>query len=584
METIQSDKLIELIKRFVDVSAHGTSGIQPSEFTKKYKGTQIHATLYKAYGGNSKYVNAPGLLFLDYKQKATNGIYPIILFDRKETVNNFRIAYGWSRKKMPEKTWNIPRKNGEFIIPKLQLSIKGMEDIDEKKEEIINCLNNIIEEYHEIFKGKNNTFAKIEAKGISKFPLNLVLFGPPGTGKTYNSVVKALEIIAQQDAETQKLIEEYNDKNSNKARSTYYQNRLIPRFNELKRLGQIGFITFHQNYSYEDFVEGIRPKLEDTSRDISYECKDGIFKVIANEALLSHINSSKETESFEEALSQFKEKYQIESEIATKQSKFKIVDFLDKSIRILPLEGKNVYSISYEPLKQAYLLNKQHRIKNPAALSAAIKGFKGLSSYYFAVLEELNKAKVREESLPIADVDSKKRILQSYYTGESKLRTDAKPYVLIIDEINRGNISKIFGELITLLEEDKRIGINKLSFDVELPYTREKFGVPDNLYIIGTMNTADKSIALVDVALRRRFVFEKMLPDETLIEDLKVRELFNKLNKMIEDEDHKIGHSYFLNKEMGDMKNLWEKQIMPLIKEYFYGDEEKIKEYDWKFE
>ena len=417
---------------------------------------------------------------------------------------------------------------------------------------------------------ENNDAGKQSGNKDGKFPINQVFFGPPGTGKTYNAVVKALEIIAQQDADLQKLIKEYNKKaDDDKDKHEYYQKLLIPRFKELKRAGRIGFITFHQNYSYEDFVEGIRPKLDDASRDLVYECKPGIFKEIAEDALLAHLGFDNQTEPFEVALDKFKEMHPVDSQIHTKQSTFKIVKFLGKSIRIKPLEGKNVFSISYEPLKQAYLLNQQKQIKNTVELSEAIQGFQGLSSYYFAILEELNGIKI----------DDKKRILQSYYEGKRPLQEDCKPYVLIIDEINRGNISKIFGELITLLEEDKRIGTDKLSFDVELPYTREKFGVPDNLYIIGTMNTADKSIALVDVALRRRFVFEKMFPKANLITNTEVKDIFNALNKKIEDEDHKIGHSYFMNKTKDDMPALWEKQIMPLIKEYFYGDEEKIKEF-----
>ena len=155
-----------------------------------------------------------------------------------------------------------------------------------------------------------------------------------------------------------------------------------------------------------------------------------------------------------------------------------------------------------------------------------------------------------------------------------------KPYVLIIDEINRGNISKIFGELITLIEDDKR---EKLK--VILPYSQEEFTVPKNLYIIGTMNTADRSIAALDIALRRRFAFREMMPKSNLVpkkvENIMLREKFEEMNKRITillDRDHQIGHSYFMNIEtMDDLKNIWFNKIVPLINEYFYGDWEKMK-------
>ncbi len=164
-------------------------------------------------------------------------------------------------------------------------------------------------------------------------------------------------------------------------------------------------------------------------------------------------------------------------------------------------------------------------------------------------------------------------------------RTDSKrKYVLIIDEINRGNIAKIFGELITLIEDSKRTGGNDPA-TVTLPYSKEEFGVPDNLYIIGTMNTADRSIALLDTALRRRFNFVEMMPDPTLVSDdiegVNCQELLKVMNKRIRillDRDHQIGHTYFMNVEkMGDLAKAFKNKIVPLLQEYFYDDWKKIK-------
>ena len=156
-------------------------------------------------------------------------------------------------------------------------------------------------------------------------------------------------------------------------------------------------------------------------------------------------------------------------------------------------------------------------------------------------------------------------------------------YVLIIDEINRGNISKIFGELITLIEDDKREK-NDIAMSAPLLYLQEEFSVPKNLYIIGTMNTADKSIALVDIALRRRFVFEEMMPDESLLKPIEGFDLpgwFKRLNEKITaelDRDHQIGHSNFMKvTNKAELKQKFYQCILPLLQEYFYGNPEKLK-------
>jgi len=158
----------------------------------------------------------------------------------------------------------------------------------------------------------------------------------------------------------------------------------------------------------------------------------------------------------------------------------------------------------------------------------------------------------------------------------------------VIDEINRGNVSQIFGELITLIEEDKRLGNNE-SLEVTLPYSKEPFGVPPNLYIIGTMNTADRSVEALDTALRRRFSFEEMPPDYSLnqldytVFNYKASQLLETINNRIEkllDKDHTIGHSYFMvtegkNEEKELLKSFY-KNIIPLLQEYFFGDFGKI--------
>lgn len=411
-------------------------------------------------------------------------------------------------------------------------------------------------------------------------PLNQILYGPPGTGKTYNTIIKAMEIINKTKYESV-------------SEQEYY--KLKEEFEKLREKGQIAFITFHQSYSYEEFVEGIKPSINDNDEnvDVKYGYNVGIFKEIANNALFECLNITKEQKQqdieFDNILEQFKIKYPNGTDLNTiEKSNFKIVDYIQNSIRIQPKSGSNIYSISFMPLKEMYEKDKIKNIKTPSELGKKMKGrFSGLTSYYFSVLKEIRKfdgIKITEN-----DYTTNNNVkIEEYYSGKLELKKEGNlPHILIIDEINRGNISKIFGELITLIEQDKRIG-NGHQLKTILPYTKNIFGVPNNLYIIGTMNTSDRSIASVDIALRRRFKFIEIPPKKELVTAINIKgtnfqDIFEALNEKITillDCDHQIGHSYFMRDRVGDniqvLKDIWFDEILPLLNEYFYNDWEKL--------
>ena len=412
---------------------------------------------------------------------------------------------------------------------------------------------------------------------------NQILYGPPGTGKTYNTVIRAMEIINNEKYDF------VDDKQYEKLKKD---------FDKLKQQGQIEFVTFHQSYSYEEFVEGIKPYIpewgtvEENNRFIG---QDGILKKIAKDALYSSLtlnNNIKNSELFYRIIEKFKEEYPIGSILQTQENNnFEIVNYTETSIRIQPVtEKRSTLSISYQPLEEMYILNKKNKINTRKNLEIAMNDrYKGLSSYYLPILKIIEKFKVDDKNIKQGK-EFKEKLIKEFYQNKILLeKNNGLRYVLVIDEINRGDVSKIFGELITLIEKDKRIG-KEHQMTVTLPYSRETFGVPNNLYIIGTMNTADRSIALLDTALRRRFDFEEMMPkpekivDENqqpqMVEDINLQNLLKNINERIShilDRDHQIGHSYLMGiKNKEQLEKAYKNRILPLLNEYFYNDIDSV--------
>ena len=450
-----------------------------------------------------------------------------VFYDR--LPQSFRNKFGKKLKRYPDS--HNYALNGKFVVT---LATKTVEQIKEIIQYSYEHGKEILDK-----EGQNPIVTNnIETQNTSSnniIPLNQILYGPPGTGKTYNTVVKAMEIIGSNYVNMK-------DKKGN-FKTDYSSDeykKLKEEFNNYKNEGRIEFVTFHQSYSYEEFVEGIKPDI--SSDDLKYKLNEGIFKRICVNA------DAKFSDNFDEIYAKFLDEINsVEGLYKLKTRKYK----KEFGLEINSNNNLNIYmgndfhkqgTITKENLQKHFL---QYRTQND------------WSGYYDGIIDYLK---------------------EKYHLKKQNKKVQS--YILIIDEINRGNISKIFGELITLIEEDKRENMS-----VKLPYSQDNFTVPKNLYIIGTMNTSDRSIASIDIALRRRFIFKEMMPNVNLVPDIKVfgidlRNIFTTLNERISvllDRDHQIGHSYFMkiNNET-DLERIWFDNVLPLLNEYFYGDWEKL--------
>ncbi|HEF9732024.1 TPA: AAA family ATPase [Campylobacter coli] len=398
-------------------------------------------------------------------------------------------------------------------------------------EDILNNSNlSIIKlsENEKIYKEQHFENEKILSEN-QNLSLNQILYGPPGTGKTYHTIDKALEILGEN-------LESRDEKKA--------------KFDEYVKNGQIVFTTFHQSYGYEEFVEGIKPSLNsDENSQINYKVKDGIFKELCKKAL----ENRDDIESFNFYINDLKEKTKEDANNPEKyfqlpNTKYSIQYRGGKTFRIKfddMSKNHKDYPVSIDNIEKLYKTSNIDEIYN--------------SAYVKAILNYL-----------------KSQGLKDYKEKDEKINL---PYIIIIDEINRGNVSKIFGELITLIEPSKRIG-EKEELKVTLPYSGKEFGVPKNVYIIGTMNTADRSITSLDTALRRRFEFIEMMPDVSKLsmdcEGINLQELLKAINTRIEyllDREKTIGHAFFISVEnLEDLKKVFKNKIIPLLQEYFYND------------
>ena len=436
-----------------------------------------------------------------------------------------------------------------------------------------------------------------EMKGI-KPELNTILYGPPGTGKTYNTVIYAVAIC--------------ENKNIEDVQSEEYE-KVLYRYNELKKEGRIAFTTFHQSFGYEEFIEGIKPIVDEEKKDIGYTIEAGIFKKFCITATKKAIIATEDMPDVSNVkvwcvlldgggVSDLKKKcfekgnirigWYEQSEIITDDAK----GLSDKAQRILlnfqdemeigdvivternakTIDGIGVVIGDYEYDKEDGEWPRKRKVK-------------WLMTGTEIDITELNAGIQldRKTVYQLGRISSDKILNLVNNPKEVIVETEMKPFVFVIDEINRGNISKIFGELITLIEDTKREGKMEQASAV-LPYSGELFSVPSNVYILGTMNTADRSIALMDTALRRRFQFVEMMPDTDIlknvtVEGVEIAPILKKINERITflyDREHTIGHAFFIkligSPNINTLGSIFERSIIPLLQEYFYEDYQKI--------
>lgn len=446
--------------------------------------------------------------------------------------------------------------------------------------------------------------ASVVTANSTSFAKNIILCGTPGTGKTYSTVLYAVSIIDEKPFDAIKA-EDYST--------------VFARYLKYKEDGLVAFTTFHQSFGYEEFIEGIRPVVSaeenaETGRDIEYEVHDGIFKSFCDKAGTPISGGTSVDLGFGKNPSVWKVSLEGTGDNPTRTECLK-----NNHIRIgydsygeTPPDiyekgdnGRNILNAFYYKMQIGDIVFSCYSNKTIDAIGVITGEPEWHDEYeHYKRLRNV-KWLVKDINEDIFDLNAQRLMMQPSVYKLSVSVTDAlqilrkvKPSlftprvkipnrVFIIDEINRGNISKVFGELITLIEPTKRIGA-KEQLRATLPYSGQSFGVPDNVYLIGTMNTADRSIALIDTALRRRFSFVEMQPDsatlkDVLVDGIDISEMLDTINKRITvllDREHTIGHSYLLplksDPTLERLAAIFENTIVPLLQEYFYDDYEKI--------
>ena len=469
---------------------------------------------------------------------------------------------------------------------------------------------------------------------------NIILYGPPGTGKTYRTSARAVQLIEERSPS--EFLQAYPETDR-----SLLQNQI----EQYRQEGRFAFVVFHPSFSYEDFVEGIRPHSNER-KELLYDVEDGIFKQMcvraAHALYLSQQKNALSTDVpsrhnfdalFFEFIDYLKRSLADDTQETVFESKtgkpFYLVD-INKNSTLFLRTGKS---------KRAYPITKGNLAKLYRTFDAAedIKSLRRdmpssiqrVSSVAWAVFHRLKRYEATRNQTyqyllggkgghdPAHYLAMKRDVARLDYTS---LRPEdysaAGNFVLVIDEINRGNVAAIFGELIALLEDDKRAGQPE-ALQTILPYSREIFSVPPNLLLLGTMNTADRSVEALDTALRRRFSFEAVNPDPDLLYTVeivlrpaeeptskaelnlaaeakmtyqttrttgttrytvdlkKLLQVINRRLMVLLDADHQLGHGYLLSIRSAEnpleaLRDTFYYKIIPLLQEYFFGETAKI--------
>lgn len=442
-------------------------------------------------------------------------------------------------------TFYIPNENeSEFSIDELGTIRLTASKLEELKSMSLNKMETDRDPFVGYWPENYNNIEMIETdmnpSEQIKQPLNRILFGAAGTGKTYHTINHALSIIENKPLE----VLEQEDRTALKLR-----------FDQYKEQGQIKFVTFHQSFSYEDFVEGIRAETDDNEQ-LSYDVKAGVFKEICEDA-------------------------QIETDAKQNNVSAPIEASINSAIDKLITQAKTEEMIFHT--------KRGAEIKVSSNSAGTLFAFTSTGSNITLSIRHIRNY-LKTQSDIIVDQKSYEWAIANSLRSEVEYVNSiekVKPYVLIIDEINRGNISRIFGELITLIEDSKRQGADE-ALSVTLPYSKDDFSVPDNVYIIGTMNSSDRSLTGLDIALRRRFTFIEMPPKPELltgveVKGLDIRKLLEVINQRIEvllDRDHCIGHANFMTLQkdpsLTNLAQIFKQKIIPQLQEYFFDDWSKI--------
>jgi hypothetical protein len=462
----------------------------------------------------------------------------------------------------------------------------------------------------------DNESEELGLMNLAPSPTNLILYGPPGTGKTFATAREAVTLCNGAAPERREdLMEEYA---------------------RLAASGRIEFVTFHQSYSYEEFVEGLRPVQGDEG-SVGFQLlpEMGAFRRIARRAETSTGTGTSDFKIgdrrvFKMSIGQAADPddaYLFEEAL---NGGYTLLGFGDIDWTDPRFEDREAIIEAYKKLESGkgkpeptavsgrvqcpYIFRNWMREGDLVIVSKGNSLFRAIGvvtgGYQYVPRESRIYSHRRavdwlwrdRDGVPVEEIYSKgftqKSIyllthtdlnipaLERYIASQQASADGApEPFVLIIDEINRANISKVFGELITLLEADKRVGAQN-ELKVRLPYSRDMFGVPANLHVIGTMNTADRSIALLDTALRRRFQFRELMPDPDVLAEaseasgvnlVKLLTSFNERIEYLFDREHQIGHAYFIGcQSKSDIDDVMRHKIIPLLAEYFYEDWTKV--------